>query len=486
MREWVKFERFPLALRAVVLTAALFGVIFLTPTGFWLPISWVVVGGVLILFWISRVAQRGSRSVLVVGALLGLTLRAVGAWLVVDDVIRYSDTGLYWYLGTRLADVWTSPGILDVDLVKVLGTSTTYGYYVWTALHVLLLRDQILTSLSNSLIGTATGVLTYLLARRVWDERVAVITAWLVWLSSAFIIIDAHSLRDSLATFTILATVYGTQRLTERFEVQGIVWFVLGFVGVVLMRTYLAFLLVPVGLASLLVMARGRRLPLLIGFTLGGAVAGALLVTSDAFRILTKLAEGNAIIDMIRAAHFGLVKTELSSSALAGVKLRTIQDMILFIPVGIVRILFAPLPWLPTRMDVMFIPDVIVRYAIMPLFFVGFWEAIRWHRQRTLLVALVLVAGMVLYSVIELGGGVRHSLQFFPYHYLFAAIGWTVAHRHPVLVWTSYGLVTLAVCTVGFTLMFSLLLFPIIFLVLVVWLCLYMILQVRFQGSSSA
>ena len=208
MYESARSERSLHVIPAALLAGALVGTALFTPASVWLPIAWIAVGGSLIVLWISRVADPNDRLLLVGGALIGLTLRSVSAWLVVDYAYRYSDMTLYWDLGNRVAEALANPGILDVDLIKVVGTSS-YGYYLWTGVHVLLLRDQILTSLSNALIGTASGVLTYLLARRIWNERVGVIGAWLVWLSSAHIIVDAHSLRDTIATFSILAIVYG-------------------------------------------------------------------------------------------------------------------------------------------------------------------------------------------------------------------------------------------------------------------------------------
>lgn len=472
MHESARSERSPHVVLLVLVAGAIFGTALFTPAGLWLPVTWIAVGGSLIVLWISRVADPDDRLLLVGGALIGLTLRCAGAWLVVDYVYRYPDMILYWDLGNRVAEALSNPGILDVDLVKVVGTSS-YGYYLWTGLHVLLLRDQILTSLSNALVGTASGVLAYLLARRVWNGRVGVIGAWLVWLSSAHIIVDAHSLRDSIATFSILAIVYGTQVLAGGWNWKGSSWLVLGFVSLVYIRLYIA---APVVLAIMIafpLMARGRRLAILTVFVALAVVAGFLAAASDFALLAKKLGSGNTIATMLLLANKGLFPRRFAASAVADVEIGSFQDMVLHVPVGIVRILFAPLPWLPEKTDTGFIPDAVARYAMMPLFFVGFWDAVRYRWRRALLVALVYLAGVHLYALIELGGSVRHNIQFFPYYYSFAAAGWTVARRYGQALWFGYALVSLAVWIYGLTLWTAFSIMPVMLLSIAVWFFAY-------------
>lgn len=460
---------------AVASAGALLGMVLFLPAATWVPLVWLITGAALIVAWISAVADPDDRGSLIIGALLGLVVRASAAWVISDYAYRYVDPRLYWYLGTRVADLLSQPSITDVNLTRAVGTAT-WGYYFWVALHVFILRDQILTTLSNALIGVASGVMIYLIGRRVWSSRAGLGAAWLVWCSSAMIVVDAHSLRDSGATLAGLAVVYGAQQLAERWSVRGLLWFVIGLSVLLQFRNYVAMLLMVVALVAILLIARRARLTLLLFLLAAGSIVGAVVATTDIVVIIGKFSRGDTLVDLLKYAQIGLVGVRPSTSAFSGIQLQTLREMILFTPIGMGRILFAPLPWLPVRVDVVFIPDVIVRYAVLPFFGVGFWAAVRWGWRRTGLVALVLLAEMVVYSVIELGGNVRHNTQFFPYHFLFVAIGWSVAQRYREALFVGYIFMSLPLWIYGLTLSMSLWYFPLVFALLSVW----WIVNVRF------
>jgi hypothetical protein len=416
-------------------------------------LSYIAFGALVLTAWIRHsVAEEDAVSILL-GVFSALTLRATLAWQVFDDPLRFSDTRLYWMLGTRIATLWERGGVIPLDMIKATGTSA-WGYYYWVALHMLVVRTPVLLAAANAIVGAAAGVIVYFIGRHIWTNQIGRWAAWLVWLSSSQIVLDAHMLRDTGAMACGVGVVWGALLLADRLSWRGFLWYGASLLLLVQLRSYIAMLIIPVSLVGVLIGARRHRLVLLIIIATGGVAAGLVLAQTEYVRLLSELGRKNIISDMLYLAQVGLSGVRPSTSYFSGVHLSGPREMLLFLPLGMARELLAPLPWLPIRMDIWLIPEGLVRWVLIPLFAVGVVEAARrkWRAVATLL--LVMAAEMALYAIIELGGNVRHNTQFFPFVYLFSMIGFANAARYRHFLWVMYGLLSLGVWTFGITVPF--------------------------------
>ena len=452
------------AVAVAVLTAIVLGL----PAAIWFPVAWAATGMSMLVVWIIRVADPRDRDILIAAVLIGVLVRIVAATFIVDYPLRFPDTRLYWRLGTRLADMWTRPHIAEVHIIRTLGTARA-GYYAWVAGHSIILRQEVLIPITNAMVDGANIIMTYVIGRHIWNARVGRNAAIFIASSSAMILVSSCNLRDALATLSGLAIAYGALQLTERWNVKGMIWFVLGLAAMLQIRVYIAALVVMVLLVALLVVRRSGRLTVLMVIGVVGAVLAVVVSTHEVVSIVSKLAKGNTVFELIKFAQRGLIGTRPTDSAVSGINLNSAGDLVIYLPLGFIRAWFGPQPWMTRGIDVLFTPDVMVRHAVLPLFFVGIWHAVRTNWRRTLLIVLLLLGEMTIYALIELGGNARHNTQYFPYHYMFVCIGWTVARRYTEALWIGYAVVSLAVVGYGMTLPIAKWLLPLLLVLLGIW-----------------
>ena len=393
---------------------------------------WIVSGVVILFAWAHRAASPDDRRLLLIGMFIGLGIRLLIYWVIYDSPHIYPDHRMYWYLGSRLADLYGNERVLDVEMIPALGTATGMFYYIWTALHVAIVKNEAFVIVSNIISGTGSGILTYKIGRQVWDGRVALAGAWLVWLSSAMAQLDVQNMREAIIIFALLCAIYGGNIIAERWNTRGTIWFSVGIALLLQIRSYIGLLVIGTIAIALFVMRRKGRVRILIIMSIIIGLLFAFVASTQLVVIAEKLGEGSTFVDMIVWGHLGLVANKMQGSTLANVHLTSLQDILMFIPIGLGHIIVAPLPWKASGIDTFFIPDVLLRYVTFPLFVVGTIHTIRTDWRRAFTVLSVAGAIALLYSVLELGGNVRHHLQFFPILYLLTVYGWTVVRHYEV------------------------------------------------------
>ncbi len=432
---------------------------------------WIVSGAVILFAWAHRVASPEDRYLLLTGMFVGLGARLLIYWVVYDSPHIYPDHRMYWYLGSRLADLYSNERVLDVELIPALGTATGMFYYVWTALHVAIVKSEAFVIASNIIIGTGCGVLTYKIGRQVWEGRIALVGAWLVWLSSAMAQLDAQNMREAIIIFALLCAMYGGNIVAERWNARGTVWFSVGIALLLQVRSYIGLLVIGTIALALFVVRKTGRVRILVVMSIVIGLLVAFVASTQLIVIAEKLGEGSSFVDMIVWGHLNLIAGRMQGSTLADVHLTSIQDIIMFIPIGLGHIVVAPLPWKTSGIDMFFVPDVLFRYFTFPFLVIGLIHTIRTDWRRAFPVLAVAGSIALLYSVLELGGNVRHHLQFFPILYLLTAYGYTVVRRYEVTAVLSGLALSAAIWayTLG-SVSFVMRFFAILGIVMLVWL----------------
>ncbi len=76
---------------------------------------------------------------------------------------------------------------------------------------------------------------------------------------------------------------------------------------------------------------------------------------------------------------------------------------------------------------------------------------------------------MGIYAVLELGGNLRHNIQWLHLFYLFGVIGWRNRHKWGELLWFGYAGVALALWAFGLEMSLSKKFFPVAFALMFIW-----------------
>lgn len=148
--------------------------------------------------------------------LLALTLRIVAA-VVVDQHVRNAgrtfliegDANGYWELGQKIAT--GQPYEIHVPPRKILRTP---GFPLFLAVSIRIFGNSVLAaSLVMASVGTATCWLTWLLAKRLFCDRIALITLAIVTVSPLQIGSSIQILSEGLFSFWIMVSLLSLQHL---------------------------------------------------------------------------------------------------------------------------------------------------------------------------------------------------------------------------------------------------------------------------------
>jgi len=441
-----------------------------TPVDILFPLAWLSCG-LLVIFGITRtwVVKRDQAS-LMLGATIALAVRAPIAWVLFDRVARNPDARFYWEMGSRISHLWAADRLIPLDYIRTTGTHQV-GYFVWVAGHMAVQRFEYLVVATNGLIGVATGLLAYALARLVCPEMKELPrrAAWMVWLSTAMLYSDVQNMRDSAAIFSVLVTVIGLQSIAGKWSWKGLGVYFVGLLLLIQIRSYIAFVFLPVAAVTLFLVRREHRILMFLGFTSLAVGAFMVIASADLFVLARSMSQGADLMDMLQFASVGLTGTMEGSSLVHGLRLAGWMDLFTLIPLGSVRSLFAPLPWKTESTMLFYAPDAVIRFCLMPFAAVGVVELLRRDWRRVVPILAATSALIVLYAVIEIGGNPRHNAQWYAMYYLLSLVGVQAYRRYEGIVWSGLAVVSLSVWVIGMTTATSKLFFPLCMFCIAAW-----------------
>lgn len=270
----------------------------------------------------------------------------------------------------------------------------------WIYLNILVFHifgaEPMLPRLWNCLVGAATPLLGYALARDFGATRGARWSAILIAFFPSTVLWSSLNLHDVDAYFVILLALLLTIRLQESPRWWRLVAAALTLTAIYLLRFFsdYALLIAVAGgvLASYLrIPSRvARRIAVVIASAFVGAVAVEVAFPGPGDYFYTRLH-----IDQI--AH---IRSSLASGARSAVDpdpgLQTLVGALRFLPRGLVDFFLRPFPWEHgSSLSVLTRPETILYYALLPLVAVGIVLAVRKAPLRTVpsLVFLV-IAGL--------------------------------------------------------------------------------------------
>jgi 4-amino-4-deoxy-L-arabinose transferase-like glycosyltransferase len=385
-----------------------------------------VVSAVVCFLILSRdAADRRFQMKLFVAALLVRWLVGLAIYYKHQQNFLGADASTYDFFGNALCRSWQ--GLIDrktpwLSAITDVHRSGWGMYYYVAALYYILGQNPLAVQLVNAVYGAASCILAYRIARMVWPEqRVSRWAAGLVAFSPSMILWSSQGLKDAPIVFCLCLCSLYTLKLREGFDVKNFLFLLLFLFCLFSLRHYV-FYLVFFAVAGSLVVAGKTLTPMRI---LQGGILVILIGLALAYVGAGEVPQNTLNLKQIQAAR--LWGATVSNSGYGGeIDITDPQAALGFLPLGIIYMLFAPLPWMITNLrQLITLPELILWWALSPMLARGFWFALR-HRLRASFAICVFTVGLTLaYALYQsnVGTAYRHRAQLYVFFSIFISFG---------------------------------------------------------------
>lgn len=440
------FRLTPLFAALVAGELALTGLLVSAPPGTGLAAIGLMVGMALIAALLLRLPAAEHEPLFVLLG-VGFLIRVVALFSVHYAAISpgnphgflVPDSFGYDRVGWHLAQHWRE------------GTSTRLGYqtagftigyhYAVAGIYAVAGHAPLLVKALNVVLSASLVPLTFLLGRELAGRRAGLLAAFLIAIWPPIILWSVQIMKDILITLLLVLATWGWIVFARRPRLQSFAAALMPAFPLLFLRSYVFFFWtfgIAVGLALMALDRRrvGLALALLLG--LGAAAWWTVVEFSPAW---------------MAGLDLRIVKLDLAGSVAGSlfetVRLRTLGDILGFLPFGFTRFLLAPLPWKVDFFQVQWPEAVgsVLRYLLLPFAALGLFELMRSKRLAMAPIAVSGLLTILLYAVAFRGGVPRHMTQFYPVFTVFAAAGLPRWPHWPLplaLAWGTFLVVALA------------------------------------------
>ncbi len=407
----------------MVLGAAIIGFSSITNPGVAVPLSVeFLVFFALTRWWITKEPDADARRFL-----LSLFLAAIGLRFLLAVIIHFQigpyffapDAIAYERIGRQISDYWMA----GAPAPQAIRDGWRPGYYHLNALVDVVLGDSALALVMvNMFAGVWTALLTFMLTRDLLGFRPARASAVLAAFFPSLVLWSLLNIRDALATVFVVAIVLYGARLAQRYRVSDLWPFLIGVLGLTLLRDYMAFLVMAGLLMGILVSARADRIvPRLI---FGTVVVIGLTILAERVGLFSSVVADNplAAAELMRE---GLQRNAVSAFGV-GADTQSIGGALRYLPLGIAYLLFAPFPWaVDTTLQLTAVPETLLWYPLFLLSLQGLRLSLGRGAARLLIPGSVLLVVVSSYALVEgnFGTAYRHRAQIMPLFFVFTGVG---------------------------------------------------------------
>ncbi len=353
-----------------------------------------------------------------VAFLVALVLRLlVAAWLTETHTTADNPAGLfhrdshgYHRVGTTLASILAAGTQFRVEY-HTTGYSLSFHHIVGYVYHWLGANANYVKAL-NCLLGAATVVLTYAVARPLVGRRRAKTAAWLYALWPTAIYWSAVLLKDMYVAFWLaLSSAFWVRYAAGSRRV--------GWLGLAFAATLPLVKIRPYAFGF---MALGLGITVLVGWVVERrwwrlAAAAALVAASWSLPARLAWIDDRAlnIIALTFASDLVVHGSAIGALVQAG------ASNLLILPVAMFKFLVSPIPWKASEPYV--VPGAIAQFAIMPLALRGGWVLIRRRWQWVLPFVVLTLLTDVIHAIVFRGAIPRHMHMFYSYMMICAVAG---------------------------------------------------------------
>ncbi len=340
------------------------------------------------------------------------------------------DALTYDFNGWRLVEYWAGQIGADDFMVQRARSMSGPGWgmnYLVAGIYFLIGRNIFAAQSLCAVFGAATAPMVYFCASRMFsNRRVARISAIAIAFFPSFIIWSSQLLKDGLIIFLLVLAMTMVLQLQEKFNYAALLLLLFSLFGILSLRFYIFYMVGIAVAGSFLAGVSGsvksivRRTAVLILLGIGLTYLGVIR---------------NATVDFERFGTLENVQMSRQDLASAGsgfgsdMDVSTTEGAILTLPIGFLYLMFAPFPWEMTNLrQTITLPEVLVWWAMIPLFVTGLVYAIRYRLRSSIPVLIFSLMLTLAYSIFQgnVGTAYRQRTQIQVFLFIFISVGITL------------------------------------------------------------
>jgi len=332
--------------------------------------------------------------------------------------IFHEDAYGYENVAVRLARYWMGEG------PPVQLSERNYGFpYVLGVVDFLFGRYRLNSTIFNSIIGTLNIAVVFRIGLSLFHEAVARRAAFMVAFFPSMILWSAMALKDTLVSFLICMALLSCIKLRARFSFGAFVGTLIPLLAVYPIRFYLAYFLAAALLGTMAISRPGR---LLASFSKQALLVGGLVIVVAAFGLSTSASADLDMFNLEKVSTYRHGMAAANSGFAQDVDISTTSGAILFLPIGVLTLLWSPFPWqMFSLRPLLTLPEMLIWWWLTPSLLRGFWFAMRKRfgdYSPLIVFSATLVVGYAL-TMGNVGAAYRMRAQVLNVMFLFAALG---------------------------------------------------------------
>ena len=341
------------------------------------------------------------------------------------------DADTYDRYGYGLLMAWKGDAVYKslIDAFTGAGQSGWGMLYLVAGIYQTVGRNPFAIQLLNAVIGAATAVLIFRIAHHIFDnQRVAWISALFVAFYPSLVLWSSQGLKDAPIVFLLAVSMLATLKVGEKFSVKYLVLLIASVLGLLTLRFYIFYMVMAaivgafaIGLRAFSARSFARQFVVVI-------LIGLSLTYLGVTRYAGKQFEAYGDLRMVQRS-----RSDASQSAQSGfnqdVDVSTTRGAIAAIPIGLIYLLFAPLPWqLASLRQMLTLPEMVVWWVSFPLLVLGLWFTIKYRLRQASPILLFTTLLTLGYSVFQgnVGTAYRQRAQLLVFYFIFVAVGFVL------------------------------------------------------------
>jgi len=396
----------------------------------------------VIMLGVHKLDDRKFLSKLFIAAFLVRVAIGTAIYVFHGQLFFGGDAVTYDFLGDSLQHVWQGQVEYSRQIETFYGGGSSSGWgmmYMVAVIYRIVGRNMLATQYVNCVLGAATPLLTYMMAKEIFPNRtVSRAAATLTAFFPALVIWSCQGLKDGPIVFLLALSMLAILKLGEKFSVRYLTALALGLCCLLTLRFYVFYIVALAGGAAFIL---GRRRLTALSF------ARQLIVITVVSLALAYFGVSRYATEQVRvygsAEQVQRMRLDAAESAESGfgkdIDVSTTSGALTAIPLGLTYLLLAPFPWqFGSLRQMLTLPEMVIWWLAIPLLALGAWFTIK-HRIREIAPILIFTSLLMLtYSIVQgnVGTAYRQRAQLLVFFFIFVAVGFVVikekraARRH--------------------------------------------------------
>jgi len=318
---------------------------------------------------------------------------------------------------------WAQGGFVEA-LGHFTGPHSYFISWILAVLYSLTDRSLLMAQSVSLLFGMGTVFMGWLLARKLWGDRVATKAGWVLALFPTLILYSALTMREAYIWFFVLVALYGVVGWVQTRRATSLAIALLGFIGATMFHGAMVIgAIVFLGIVSVYAIQRSfmalrrHNVHLQSCAMLGFATVAFVLFLSGAITVpklgsFENAANWDTLVTTIESRTYGS-GGKLGAAYPDGLIPNSPIELTYIAPARVAYFVFSPFPWdVRSAQHLIGLFDAILYIALFGLIFTARKQIT--HDPAARAVAIIVAAYLLVFSfgVGNFGTGIRHRAKF--------------------------------------------------------------------------